>query len=100
MIRSLALLAALALAACQQGGVWESVPRDDSPDGRACREEAARDPEVRRLASAQTSGGNPTQDLRVREQLMEAIPRAWNACMLRRGAAPAGGVEPTRRRSF
>lgn len=100
MIRSLALLAALALAACEQGGVWDSLPRDDSPDGRACREEAARDPEVRRIASAQTGGVNPAQDARVRQELREALPRAWNACMLRRGAAPGGGVEPVRRRSF
>jgi hypothetical protein len=100
MIRSFALLAALALAACEQGGVWASVPADDSPDARECRREAERDPEVRRIARAQTAGGNLTQDSMVREQLMEALPRAWNACMLRRGAIPAGGVEPVRRRTF
>jgi len=100
MIRPIALLAVLALAACEQGGAWASLPPDDSPDARECRREAERDPEVRRIARAQTAGGNPAQDARVRQALMEALPRAWDACMLRRGVAPAGGVEPVRRRGF
>jgi hypothetical protein len=99
MRRALALVGLLALAACQQGGVWANVPRDDSPDGQACRREAADDPEVRRIASA-ASSGNPAQDERVREQLLAALPRAWRACMTRRGALPPGGVEQVRRVTF
>lgn len=99
-MRRLAVLGALLLAgACQQGGVWANVPRDDSPDGQACRREAAEDPEVRRIASAAASG-NPAQDERVREELLVALPRAWRACMTRRGALPPGGVEQLRRVTF
>jgi predicted DCC family thiol-disulfide oxidoreductase YuxK len=99
MIRTLAAIALLGLAACQQGGVWANVPRDDSPDGQACRREAAEDPEVRRIASTATSG-NLAQDERVREELLVALPRAWRACMTRRGALPPGGVEQVRRVTF
>jgi len=99
MNHALPLLALLALGACQQGGVWANVPRDDSPDGQACRREAEQDPEVRRLASAATSG-NIAQDERVRQELLEALPRAWRSCMTRRGALPPGGVEQVRRVTF
>ena len=99
MRRALPLLVLLALGACQQAGVWANVPRDDSPDGQACRREADQDPEVRRIASTATSG-NPAQDERVREELLVALPRAWRACMTRRGALPPGGVEQVRRTTF
>lgn len=99
MRRVAALLGLMLLAACQQGGVWANVPRDDSPDGQACRREAEQDPEVRRIASSAASG-NPAQDERVREQLLAALPRAWRSCMTRRGALPPGGVEQVRRVTF
>lgn len=91
----LALL--LSLGACADGGVWANVPRDDSPDGQACRREVANDPEIRRISSAGGTG-NIYQDDLVREQLLEALPRAWRTCMTRRGALPPGGVETLRRR--
>jgi hypothetical protein len=97
MTRSLALLALLALAACQQGGVWSHMPRDDSPDGQACRREVEQDPELRRLAASFTAGANRAQDDRVRSAMQDALPRARRACMIRRGATPPGGVEPLRR---
>jgi predicted DCC family thiol-disulfide oxidoreductase YuxK len=99
MRHATALLGLLVLGACQQGGVWANVPRDDSPAGQACRREAAEDPEVRRLAGSATSG-NLAQDERVREELLAALPRAWRACMTRRGALPPGGVEQVRRVTF
>jgi len=97
MTRPLALLALISLAGCQQGGVFAYVPRDDSPDGQACRQEATQDPELRRLAASFTAGANPSQDDRVRQELQDAVPRVWRACMVRRGATPPGGVEPLRR---
>ncbi len=99
MRHAIALLGLLALGACQQGGVWANVPVDNSPDGQACRREAADDPEVRRISSA-GAAGNPAQDERVREELLAALPRAWRACMTRRGALPPGGVEQVRRVTF
>jgi hypothetical protein len=99
MRQAIALLGLLLLGACQQGGAWANVPRDDSPDGQACRREAADDPEVRRIARSAASG-NPAQDERVREELLAALPRAWRACMTRRGALPPGGVEQVRRVTF
>jgi hypothetical protein len=99
MRRAAAILGLMLLGACQQGGVWANVPRDDSPDGQACRREAADDPEVRQIARSAASG-NPAQDERVREQLLVALPRAWRACMTRRGALPPGGVEQLRRTTF
>jgi hypothetical protein len=99
MRRTAALIGLLLLGACQQGGVWANVPRDDSPDGQACRREAADDPEVRRISRTATSG-NLAQDERVREELLVALPRAWRACMTRRGALPPGGVEQVRRVTF
>ena len=99
MTRPLALLALLLLAACQ-GGVWANVPTDDTPDGRECRREAESDPEVRRIARSATMGMNPSHDEQIRQELLAALPRAWRACMTRRGAIPAGGVEPVQRVRF
>lgn len=99
MTRALPLLALLVLGACEQGGIWANVPRDDSPDGQACRREAEQDPEVRRIASTAASG-NPAHDERVRQELLAAVPRAWRTCMTRRGALPPGGVEQVRRVTF
>lgn len=99
MTRALPLLALLVLGACGQGGIWANVPRDDSPDGQACRREAEQDPEVRRIASTAASG-NPAHDERVRQELLAAVPRAWRTCMTRRGALPPGGVEQVRRVTF
>jgi hypothetical protein len=99
MRHAIALVGLLLLGACQQGGVWANVPVDNSPEGQACRREAEQDPEVRRIASSAASG-NPAHDERVREQLLVALPRAWRACMTRRGALPPGGVEQLRRVTF
>lgn len=99
--RCAALLGAmLSLGACQTGGVWADVPTDNTPDGEACRREAERDPEVRRVASSATSSGNEAHNERVRQELLVALPRAWRACMVRRGVIPQGGVEPLRRTTF
>lgn len=100
MTRTLALFALIGLAACQQGGVWSHMPRDDSPDGQACRREVEQDPELRRMAASFTWGANRAQDDRVTREMRDALPQAWRACMTRRGATLPGGVEPVRRSGF
>ena len=95
MIRPVALLALLALGACERSSLMELMPQDPSPDGQACREEALRDPEVRRLRGSNVYD-NQSQMFIVERDLREALPRAYRACMLRRGATPAGGVERVR----
>jgi hypothetical protein len=93
MIRVVPLL--LLLAACGGGVLNESLPQEPGPDAAACREEVLRDPDLRRIASAMTSE-NLAQNDRVRRELREGIARSYNACMIRRGARPQGGVEPVR----
>jgi hypothetical protein len=93
MIRVLPLL--VLLAACGGGVIGESLPQEPGPDAAACREETLRDPDLRGIASSFTSE-NLAQNDRVRRELREAIPRVYNACMIRRGARPQGGVEPVR----
>ncbi len=95
MIRALPLL--FLLAACGGGVIGESMPREPGPDAEACRAEAERDPEVRRIASTWTAG-NLAQNDRVRRELREALPRVYAACMERRGVRAPGGVEPIRPR--
>lgn len=95
MIRALPLL--ILLAGCGGGVLNESLPQEPGPDAAACREEVLRDPELRRIAASMTSE-NLAQNDRVRRELREAIPRAYNACMTRRGVQPQGGVEPVRPR--
>lgn len=94
-----ALIAAtVSLGGCESGGVWANVPVDNSPDGQACRVEAENDPEAKRLADA-ASSANWGHDQIIRQQLLQLLPRLWNACMQRRGAI-RGGVEPVRRVTF
>ncbi|MBR0674329.1 hypothetical protein [Neoroseomonas soli] len=97
MIRPVALFALLTLGACQQSSLVDLMPQDPSPDGQACREEALNDPDVRRIRRSNVSD-NTSQQFIVQRELEEALPRAYRACMLRRGATPAGGVERLRRR--
>ena len=98
MIRPAALLALLALGACQNP-LADLLPQDTGPDAQACREEALRDPEVRRIRESNVMD-NPSQEFVVRRELEEALPRAYRNCMLRRGATPAGGVERVRRQGW
>lgn len=100
MKRLMVPLLLLGLGACQDGGVWANVPVDDTPDGRACRTEAENDPDIRRLGYSSTGGVNPSHDERVRQEMLEALPRAWRTCMMRRGAIPQGGVERVNRTRF
>ena len=99
MIRPVALLALLALGACERSSLMDLMPQDPSPDGQACREEALRDPEVRRIRESNVYD-NTSQQFIVRRELETALPRAYNACMLRRGATPSGGVERVRRSAW
>ena len=85
----------LLLAGCDGGLIHEALPREPGPDAAACREEASRDPEARRVAASWTSGNLAQQD-RVRRELRETLRRSYNACMIRRGARSTGGVEPVR----
>lgn len=93
MMRILPVL--LVLAGCGAGVSDESLPREPGPDAAACREEATRDPEARRVASS-TTPGNLAQEDRVRRELREVLLRSYNACMVRRGARSRGGVEAVR----
>lgn len=95
MTRPLALPLLLVLAACGGGVVNEAMPQEPGPDAAACRQEAERDPEVQRIADSLVPT-IPDNVYRVRQQLLVAIPRAYNECMIRRGARPAGGVERIR----
>lgn len=94
MMRALPLL--ILLAGCGGGVINESLPRDSGPDAEACRADVMNDRELRNIASALTPN-NPFQNDRVRRELHEAIQRAYNTCMVRRGARAMGGVEPVRR---
>jgi len=98
MTRALAAGALLILAACQNP-LTELLPNDPGPDAEICRREALNDPDVRRIRQSNVYD-NPSQQFIVRRELREAVPRAYNNCMLRRGATPAGGVEPVRRREW
>jgi len=89
------LLPLLLLAGCAGGVINEALPREPGPDAAACREEAIHDPEARRVA-ASAAAGNPAQEDRVRRQWREVLRRRYDACMIRRGARSAGGVEPVR----
>ncbi|MBR0681106.1 hypothetical protein GXW74_11455 [Roseomonas eburnea] len=95
MTRVLAACALLALAACQNP-LLELLPNDPSPDAEICRREALNDPNVRRIRESNVYD-NTSQQFIVRRELREALPRAYDNCMLRRGAVPAGGVERVRR---
>lgn len=100
MTRALPFALVLLLAACSGGGgVLAVLPDDPSPDGQACRREAERDPQVQAIANSRVVG-NIAQEQRVRIELLDALPRAYDACMLRRGATPAGGVERLRPRVY
>lgn len=85
----------LLLAGCGGGVINEALPQEPGPDAAACREEATRDPEARRIASSWTQGNLAQQD-RVRRELRETLLRSYNACMIRRGARSTGGVERVR----
>ena len=99
MIRPAALIVLLALGACEQASLMDLMPQDPSPDGQACRQEALRDPEIRRIRESNVYD-NTSQQFIVRRELETALPRAYRACMLRRGATPAGGVERVRPASW
>ncbi|MBP0466789.1 phosphoribosylamine--glycine ligase [Roseomonas sp. PWR1] len=94
-VRAFALAALLGLAACGGGVVGRNLPNEPGPDAEACRREALNDPEARRIASSSVAG-NLSQEDRVRRELAEALPRIYYACMRRRGAPAAGGVERVR----
>lgn len=98
ILRALALAGLLALAACGGGVVGRNLPNEPGPDAEACRRETLNDPEIRRIGASNVAG-NPTQEDIVRRELAEALPRIYNACMRRRGAATRGGVERVRNSS-
>jgi hypothetical protein len=90
------LLAALALGACATRPSSAPPPAAESPEAAACRAEARNAPEVRALGR-QFNAENQANVLRIRQEAGVAEARAFRNCMVRRGAAMPGGVEPVRR---
>jgi hypothetical protein len=87
------------LAACGGGsrpGASPPPQERESPEAAQCREEARRSPEVTRLAR-ELNPSNLANAQRVGEERRIAEVRAFRDCMVRRGAALPGGVEPRRR---
>jgi hypothetical protein len=92
------LLLAFAAGACASRPPAPAAEAE-SPDAAACRAEARVAPEVR-AAGRQFNPGNPANAARVRQEQEAAQTRAFRNCMVRRGAALPGGVEPVRRPMF
>jgi hypothetical protein len=97
-MRRAAPLALLLLTGCGLfGGGRPLPPEADTPDHRACREEARGAPAVRAL-EAQRNPSNVSNMARLDEERRLAEIRAYRDCLRRRGLALPGGVEPVRGR--
>lgn len=97
MRRSL-LLAALLLGACTPAyRADEAAFRGpDDPARRECRAEAENAPEVVAFGRQARLDNIPAQD-RLAAQRQDAVTRAYQDCLRRRGLMRGGGVEPVRR---
>jgi hypothetical protein len=86
----------LALAACGSSRSDTARREPETPDEAICRQEARNSPAVRETWRE----WNPRNEMnmqRVGEERRIAEIRAFRDCMVRRGAALPGGVEPQRR---
>ena len=96
-MRSLAILALLALAGC--GGRATDVLGDTlTPAQAECRAQARRDPEVTRLAAQVNTYTPEANAQRIGEESRVAETRAWRRCLRERGLTMPGGVEILRPR--
>ena len=96
--RSALVLAALLLGACTPSYRADEAAFRGPNDAahRECRAEAENDPSVvdnsRRVLI-----GNLTQQDRLAAERQDALARAYQDCLRRRGLLRGGGVEPVRR---
>jgi hypothetical protein len=96
-----ALFGALLLAACTPAYRADEAAFRGPDDAahRECRAEAERSPDVV-VAGRQAFLGNPAQQERTEAGRQEAVGRAYQDCLRRRGLIRGGGVEPVRRPSM
>jgi hypothetical protein len=90
------LLPLLALAGCGGSRPDSATREPETPDEAICRREARNSPAVRETWRE----WNPRNEMNVArtgEERRIAEIRAFRDCMIRRGAALPGGVEPQRR---
>jgi hypothetical protein len=96
-LRRSAPLVLLLLAGCSLFRAAPVAPEDDTPEHRACREEARTGPAARALDRQR----NPSNDFNTtrldQEQRLVEI-RAYRDCLRRHGLTLPGGVEPLRSR--
>ena len=97
-MRQAGFAALLLLSGCGLfGGSRAPLPEENTPDHRACREEARAAPAVRAL-EAQRNPANAFNMQRLNEERRIQEIRAYRDCLRRRGLTLPGGVEPVRSR--
>ncbi len=96
MRAALILAVLLPLAAC--GGTTRPVPMagPQGPEAAACRSEAEASTPARNLGRQQNFD-NPNLMDRLAREREQAVLRAYNDCLRRRGLVRGGGVEAVRR---
>jgi len=75
----------------------EIPPDQDTPEHRACRDEARSSPEIRALAR-ETFPQNSFNTTRMSREERAAFTTAYRRCLRAKGLAMPGGVEPVIRR--
>lgn len=97
MVQRVPLLALLLLGGCAWFRPAPIPPGEDSPQHRACREEARTGPEMQALAR-QVNPLNAYNIPRLTEERRLAQIRGYRDCLRRNGLTLPGGVEPVRNR--
>ncbi len=97
-MRRVTLSALLLLAGCGLFGSRPPIPpEEDTPQHRACRQEARNADSVRAL-DAQRNPANEYNTERLNREVRLAEIRAYRDCLRRHGLAMPGGVEPVQPR--